>query len=572
MTERSNLRRKLVYAVLIALLVFPLSYLGAPLAVERAPGGELTPVGGGSLAVFRDENGLSQGNLGEIDPASETIKLATLGLRGVAVNALWHKANQFKMKEDWGNLTATLEQLSKLQPNYITFWKYQAWNLTYNVSVEFDDYRDRYYYVRRGIEFLKKGETYNKNNPQILWELGWFIGQKIGRADEKIQYRRLFRSDDEFHPEDRPQEERDNWLVGKEWYRKAELAAEDRGIGRKSPIVFYSSAPKNQMNYAEAIESEGRFDRGLPAWRLGGEEWADYGNLPIEHSTGVTLYLNEEESLGKEVDEARTAIVALKPEVTEGFFNAIRASLNDAQREAYDTPLEERTPEQHELALQASRALTPPDKQVVAVLVQWAEENDDPELRVEALRMGEKVAKLADRERKTKNYKQTANFDYWKLRCEFEQSPACLNARKLCYQAKRAMIDDADPLAAKLLYAEGLAKWSEVLDAYPKLLDAEGTTGDDIMDVVKEYAAVLEKIDEEIPDDFPLWDVIQIFDTEADFAQELDDYNQRRTDNQPGSPEGGEAGPASTETPAAESAPQESKPEEATPAEEDAED
>ncbi len=98
-------------------------------------------------------------NLGEVDPASETIKLATLGLRGVAVNLLWEKANYYKKVEDWTNLTATLEQLAKLQPNFITFWKFQAWNLTYNVSVEFDDYHDRYYYVRRGIQFLRKAST-----------------------------------------------------------------------------------------------------------------------------------------------------------------------------------------------------------------------------------------------------------------------------------------------------------------------------------------------------------------------------------------------------------------------------
>ena len=71
------------------------------------------------------------------------------------MNLLWEKANDYKKVEDWTNLTATLEQLAKLQPNFITFWKFQAWNLTYNVSVEFDDYHDRYYYVRRGIEFLQ---------------------------------------------------------------------------------------------------------------------------------------------------------------------------------------------------------------------------------------------------------------------------------------------------------------------------------------------------------------------------------------------------------------------------------
>lgn len=559
MTERTNLYRKLAYAVVMAVLLFPLSLLGSPKTSDDKPGGH--------LAEFRHEHGLSQGNLGEIDPASETLKLATLGLRGVAANALWMKANTFKMKEDWGNLTATLEQLSKLQPNYITFWKYQAWNLTYNVSVEFDDYRDRYYYVRRGIEFLKKGETYNRDNPQILWELGWFIGQKIGRADEKVQYRRLFRNDDDFHPEDRPQEQRDNWLVGKEWYRKAEAAAETRGIGRKSPIVFYSSTPKSQMNYSEAIESEGRFGLALSGWRLADEEWADFGNRSLEHSSGTKLQLNSEDYLAEELSNARKELIALAPDVTGPFFEARRAKLTPEQRTAFDTPDEERDLKQLELARQAHRLMTPPDNEVVGMIA-----TQRPALRVEALRQGEKIYKLADRHRKTKNYKQTANFDYWKLRCEFEQTANCVKARELCYRGKLAMGDDADPIRAAELYAEGLAMWKKVLEEYPKLLDADGTTGDDIMVFVKEYSRVLEKIDEEIPDDFPLWDIIEFFDAEQDMQEELNSHRQRMeakqgetasSDVEPSetdSPDSNSAGAESAGAESAESEPTESEP------------
>ena len=170
MTERTSFYRKLAYLGIIVVLAFPIVWLSVPATTTRE---------GGKLAQMRKQYNLAQVNLGEVDPASETIKLATLGLRGVAVNLLWEKANYYKKVEDWTNLTATLEQLAKLQPNFITFWKFQAWNLTYNVSVEFDDYHDRYYYVRRGIQFLQEGEHYNTDNPQLLWDLGWFIGQKI---------------------------------------------------------------------------------------------------------------------------------------------------------------------------------------------------------------------------------------------------------------------------------------------------------------------------------------------------------------------------------------------------------
>ena len=130
------------------------------------------------------ESGLSQTQLGQIDPTSETIKLATFGLRGVAALVLWEKANDYKMKEDWANFAATLNQIIKVQPHFISVWIHQAWNMSYNVSVEFDDYRERYRWVIKGINYLKQGIKYNKNEPRLVWETGWTISQKIGRADE----------------------------------------------------------------------------------------------------------------------------------------------------------------------------------------------------------------------------------------------------------------------------------------------------------------------------------------------------------------------------------------------------
>ena len=84
--------------------------------------------------------------------------------------------------------------------------------------VELDDVRDRFYYVKQGIEYLEEGIQYLRDNPTLLDDLGWFCGNKVGRADEHVQYRRLFKLDDDLHPEGRLAEDRDNWLVSKEWY------------------------------------------------------------------------------------------------------------------------------------------------------------------------------------------------------------------------------------------------------------------------------------------------------------------------------------------------------------------
>ncbi|MCA9238401.1 MAG: hypothetical protein KDA44_23170, partial [Planctomycetales bacterium] len=176
MSQSNSFYRKIAYLLVVVILLFPIAWLGRPAALDDL---------GGKLAQLRTEYNLGQADLGQIDPASETIRLATLGLRGLAVSLLWTKANHYKKVEDWTAFRATLEQLAKLQPYFIAVWRYQAWNLTYNVSVELDDVKDRYYYVRRGIEYLNDGIKFNADNPTLLADLGWFIGNKIGRADER---------------------------------------------------------------------------------------------------------------------------------------------------------------------------------------------------------------------------------------------------------------------------------------------------------------------------------------------------------------------------------------------------
>ena len=118
----------------IAALLVPLSALSQPADSTSE---------GGKLAQLRKQFGLSQANLGDVDPTSETIRLATLGLKNVAVTLLWDRANHYKKVEDWTNLSAALEQMTKLQPNFYSVWDFQAHNLSYNISVEFDDYHDR---------------------------------------------------------------------------------------------------------------------------------------------------------------------------------------------------------------------------------------------------------------------------------------------------------------------------------------------------------------------------------------------------------------------------------------------
>jgi hypothetical protein len=516
MTERTSFYHKLAYLAGIVILAFPIVWLSVP-ATSTKPGGK--------LAQLRKSYKLSQVNLGEVDPASETIKLATLGLRGVAVNLLWEKANYYKKTEDWTNLTATLEQLAKLQPNFITFWKFQAWNLTYNVSVEFDDYNDRYYYVRRGIQFLQEGEHYNVNNPQLLWDLGWFIGQKIGRADEYVQYRRLFKKDDEFHADapDRTPEERDNWLVGKEWYLQAIDAVDNKGqsLGRKSPRDFYSGPAKSEMNYAEAIEEEGYFEKARRAWIKAAEEWRQFGTVFIEHSTGVRLQLGSQARLEKEVADLRAKLEALAPGTRDKVIAAKRDALPPDERQALDTPKEQLKPDQLDKRYHAEQKIAATDREVAEQVAK-----DKPEEKNQALQLASELERQDKTLQYTINYKRDANYDYWKTRADFEQTANAIQARTKMFAARTAF-HDADLPKAKQLYQEGFAKWRAVIDQFPSVLDEEATTGGDLIDFIKKYRQVLDQLDEKLDDSFPLWDVLEKFDRENEFNVELKDYRER---------------------------------------------
>ena len=141
MNSRTIFYRKITYLVAIRVLMVFLFIFGQP-STPDTPDQKGSP--GGILAKYRnrENSGLSQTQLGQIDPTSETIKLSTFGLRGVAALVLWEKANDYKMKEDWANFAATLDQIIKVQPHFISVWIHQAWNMSYNVSVEFDDYRE----------------------------------------------------------------------------------------------------------------------------------------------------------------------------------------------------------------------------------------------------------------------------------------------------------------------------------------------------------------------------------------------------------------------------------------------
>ncbi len=525
MNEISSLHRKMVYILALVVLLFPLYLLGAPATIDDA---------GGSLARLRKENELGQSDLGEIDPASETIRMATLGLRGIAVSMLWSKANEFKKKEDWTNFRATLEQLAKLQPYFISFWKYQAWNLTYNVSVELDDVRDRFSYVIRGIHFLKEGTKYNRDNPHLLSELGWFVGNKIGRADEHVEYRRMFKADEDFQKSFHdgnppPLEQRDNWLVSRREYEESISVVDDKkkSIGQKNPTTFFAAPAMSQINYSEAIEKEGIFgEKARSAWRSASNLWRDYGSREMRSSRGTMIRLNDLNRWELEKKKLQTEFDAISTGIRADLVDERQAKLSQEMLKAVAVPQSLRNEQQQNLANEADTALFVSFDDIAERVAEKY-----PDKAGQANKLTNRIKEIDDRIFLINNNRQVANFEYWQTRTDFEQTADALRARELAYAANQAFKEDADLLQARRLFEESFDLWAKVFKAYPSLPN-DSTTGSDIVEYVDEYSDVLQQLDlsladEEVDQKFPLWDILIANDGERKYFDQIATHNQR---------------------------------------------
>jgi hypothetical protein len=504
MTGLHSFRKKIIYGILIAILLVPISFISRPASRQK----DGTISGGGQLARMRSEYGLSLAELGDIDPASESMKLATLGMRGVATTFLWERSNRFKRQQDWDSLSATLNQISKLQPNFLSVWQFQGWNLAYNVSVEFDDYRSRYHWVKKGIDFLARGIQYNHEEPVLFGELGWTFGHKLGKADEYVQYRRLFRADDDFHRElsahinmdntrgvdDRP----DNWLVGRQWFLRGEDLL-DAGVpmgGRlitdmdqvkrgKSPLIYHSHAPKWIMNYASAIEQEGNLgEKAQIAWRDAGVSWNEFGNRDIATSYGFTIRLNDTERLRQEQARLLAELDSTVVGVRDKLLEEKHAALTPLEREVLDTPPELRTPEQVEKVAELQRQ--------TAVSHEEVADRAPPNVSRTAKRLARKLLDLESRIRATNSYRDQVAYGYWKTRCEIEQTDAAIEARRLIYEADEAY-EQADLEGMKEKYEAAWDRWAQIYEKHPEMV--ETPDAEDIYEAVMRYREVLEQLD-----------------------------------------------------------------------------
>ncbi|MCE9524622.1 MAG: hypothetical protein K8R36_01050 [Planctomycetales bacterium] len=557
--------RKVIYLVGIAVLLLPIAALSQPATAGR---GQSVLSSGGKLAQLRSQYRLSQAELGEIDPASETMKLAVLGMRGVAVDLLWINALDYQKKKDFTGLELTVKQIIRLQPNFLKVWEFHAHNLSYNSSVEFDSYRDRYAWVKKGIDFLILGTHYNRDEPGMIYQLGWFVGHKIGRADESKQFRRLFKTDEDLHAKFRAQGvevdegltrydgKPDNWLVAKLWFDKAERAAEYKSIRTKSPLIFYSSGPMTSINAASAMEKDdGIFGQYAKlAWSAGHDNLIRFGNRQIPTYLGVSVQLNILEDLVQREAEAEERLDLLAPGVRESLRKERIASLPKREKEVWDKQPEQRTPEEVYGAKMLAGMVRPTNDEVAAKV---------PRDKLSQSReIADQLQKLRQEIDMTRRYRGTVNYEYWRARSSAEQTDEGLAARELVHDAEALFEGKKSLNEARKKYDQAWDNWAVVYGKYPELMDS--VEAQELVEVIEHYVNLLGALDVKFPADFKLKKVMEMSHGGQELIKRLDALNAAAKEIVPTKPsekkEDTKAPPAKVEQKPAEKAKAEEKP------------
>lgn len=189
--QRASRNRKIAYfAVILALFTISMMWRGMiPVPAARA----IQPMQWvqnhtiQAQAKSEEDGGLGLSDIdereGEAEITGSAARLALTGSRGFVVTGLWLSAIEKQKRNDFHEFEQRVQMVTKLQPNFITPWIFQSWNIAYNVSVEMQGSGDMYYYIVRGIQLLAEGERRNKRSPDMRYQIAFYYQNKFGVSD-----------------------------------------------------------------------------------------------------------------------------------------------------------------------------------------------------------------------------------------------------------------------------------------------------------------------------------------------------------------------------------------------------
>lgn len=448
MSNLTNMQRKIVFAVGI-LLLFAGMY-----PYKRYVHAEA------------EKKDLGEATIGEVDTGSFVLKLFLLGgFRGMAANVLWTRAIDFQKVQEWDRLKVTVDMITKLQPHFLAIWTFQSWNLTYNVSVEWDAPEDKYEWIKRGIKFVQDGVKKNQKSPDLIWDTAWYYYHKLGFSDESIILRRLFRDDDDESFKKSPTDGNiyhDNFQLGHDWFVKA-VKLVDEGESRQTTTSVES------MEFVDA-----------PTQRKGRAGDLPFRSMPAHAQTRYAIGLEKESMKGVEA--------TFGPKAQEQWKRALAEwdTFGHHPFETFNEVLVDGKLVHQIVTLDLNGITTPAEKRA---------------------HLHENQRYWSDR------WADQMNYPYWKDRCAAEMEEEGTRARRLFYEGTKAYKSADFPVAVEKFKA-GLQIWAKLLERHQPYLRDDLNKKDTGL-IVKRYARACQQSQVDLPPDTPFLDLLKVYENDS---------------------------------------------------------
>ncbi len=123
-----------------------------------------------------------------IKPGEFAMLVALGGLRGVAADLLYIKADALWKEGKWEDIKSLYRAITFLQPDYADYWSLAGHHLAWNLSFAARTDKEREKYINQGLEFLKEGLTYNQDVYKLYFDLGFIYDHKVKDYDEAIKW------------------------------------------------------------------------------------------------------------------------------------------------------------------------------------------------------------------------------------------------------------------------------------------------------------------------------------------------------------------------------------------------
>lgn len=142
------------------------------------------------MAGITDENPLLN------TPPEYAVAVQALGaFRGMLTNFAFMRANNLQEQGRYYDAYQLAEWICTLQPRFPSVWEFNAWNMSWNISVTTHTPQERWHWVYNGIKLLRdRGIKWNPRAVNLYKQIAWTYVNKMSETidDHHLTYKRMW--------------------------------------------------------------------------------------------------------------------------------------------------------------------------------------------------------------------------------------------------------------------------------------------------------------------------------------------------------------------------------------------